>query len=209
MRNMPNNSNNLTFPNLNRVAQLNGYFCGPASLQMLLSLYGIEVDQEEIVRQTGVGHKIQTHGMTIAEMGSYIERFHPQLQFWYKFESTVNDLSQLVNQHGMPVGVEWQGVFDYPDEEKYEDEDDDPGHISVITGIDTAENCVLIADPDRHYAGKDRRFSILQFVRRWWDINEIVDPITGSREENDDYQALFIITKREDNFPEKLGLKRI
>lgn len=206
---MPNNLNSKPFPSLKRVTQINGFYCGPATIQMLLSFYQIEIDQDAIVSALKIGKKIQSHGMTIAEMGQFIKQFYPQLQFWFKFNSTVSDLSQLVNQYSIPVGIEWQGVFDYSDEEKYEDEDDDPGHVSVITAVNTSNNYVLIADPDRHYAGSDRKFSILQFIRRWWDINEVVDPITKKRQEVDDYQGLFIITLKSDNYPEKLGLKRI
>lgn len=206
---MPNNLNSQPFPSLKRITQINGFYCGPASMQMLLSFYQIDIDQDAIVSALKIGNKIRSHGMTIAEMGKFIKEFYPQLQFWFKFNATVSDLSQLVNLYSIPVGIEWQGIFDYSDEEIFEDEDDDPGHISIITAVDTNNNYVLIADPDQHYAGTDRKFSILQFIRRWWDINEIIDPVTNKRQEVDDYQGLFIITLKSDNYPEKLGLKRI
>lgn len=193
---------------MKRVAQLNSYYCGPASLQMLLNFLQIEVDQETIVSVLGIGNKIINHGMTFQEMGKFINQFYPQLQFWYKFNATISDLSQLINIYSVPVGVEWQGVFDYPDEEILEDEDDDPGHISVITAIDTGNNFVMIADPCQHYAGIDRKFSILQFLRRWWDINEVVNPITNKIQEVDDYQGLFVITIKGENFPQNLGLSQ-
>lgn len=146
--------------------------------------------------------------MTVAELGEFISRFYPQFQFWFKFNATISDLSTLVNQYHTPVGVEWQGVFDYPDDEVSEDEDDDPGHLAIITAVNTTQNYLLIADPDQHYAGTDRRFSILQFVRRWWDINEVVDPVTNRHQEVDDYQGLYIITPKSERFPEQLGLIR-
>jgi hypothetical protein len=176
------------FPNLKRTAQINSYFCGPATLQMLLSCYDIIVDQQQIVDSLHINQKIAIHGITIQEMGRFIKEFYPQLQFWYKFNSTTSELSQLVNQYHFPVGVEWQGIFDYPDEDTLEDEDDDPGHIAVIIGINTGQNYITIADPDIHYAGADRQFSILQFERRWWDINVI------NHQEVDDYHGLFLIT---------------
>lgn len=206
---MANSSNDQAFPSVKRVTQANSFYCGPASIQMLLSFHQIEIEQSSIVSVLNIEDKIRVQGMTIAEMGEFIKQFYPQLQFWYKFEATVADLSALINQYSIPVGVEWQGIFDYPDEEISEDEDDDPGHISVITAIDTNQNYILIADPDQHYAGTDRKFSILQFVRRWWDFNEVVDPTTNKKERVDDYQGLFIIIPKEESYPEKLGLQRL
>jgi len=204
-----NLKNNQPFPSLKRTAQINSFYCGPASIQMLLSMYQIEINQEMLVSALNIQNKIRSHGMTIAEMGEFVSQFYPQLQFWFKSNATVSDLSQLINEYSIPVGVEWQGVFDYPDEESYDDEDDDPGHISIVTAIDTNDNYILIADPSQHYAGVDRKFSVLQFIRRWWDINEVIDPITNKRQEVDDYHCLFVITPKEDSSPEKLGLKRI
>jgi ABC-type bacteriocin/lantibiotic exporter with double-glycine peptidase domain len=188
------------FPNLKRIAQINSYYCGPASLQMLLSFYDVNIDQQQVVDCLGINDKISTHGMTIQEMGQFIKKYYPQFQFWYKFNSTIPELSQLINQFHFPVGVEWQGIFDYPDEDSFEDEDDDPGHLAVITGINTGENYIYIADPDAHYAGTDRQFSILQFERRWWDINEI------NHQEIDDYHGLFLITPYDFSFPDNLEL---
>lgn len=203
-----NLKNNQPFPSLNRTAQINSFYCGPATIQMLLSFYQIDIDQDTIVSALNIGNKIQNYGMMVAEMGEFINKFYPQLQFWVKFNATISDLSKLINEYSIPVGVEWQGIFDYPDEESYDDEDDDPGHLSVVTAIDTNDNYILISDPSQHYAGTDRKFSILQFIRRWWDINKTTDPVTNKIQEVDDYHCLFIITSKEDNSPEKLGLER-
>jgi hypothetical protein len=203
---MANNSISNLFPNLKRVAQINSYYCGPATIQMLLSIYDINIDQQEVVDCLGINNKIAQHGMTITEIGYFIKEFYPQYQFWYKFNSSISELSQLINVHGFPVGIEWQGIFDYPDEEAFDDEDDDPGHLAVITGINTNENYIYIADPDAHYAGIDRKFSVLQFERRWWDINTIIDPLSHHQKEVDDFQGLFLITPHNVSFPGNLLL---
>ncbi|MCX6726817.1 MAG: C39 family peptidase [Candidatus Shapirobacteria bacterium] len=186
------------FPNLKRIAQVNSYYCGPATLQMLLSCYDIIVSQQEIVDLLHINQKIVIHGMTIPEMGQFVKTFYPQYQFWYKFDSSIPELSQLINQFNLPVGVEWQGVFDYDSPE--EADDDDPGHYSVVTELDTKNNKMLIADPYEAYAGTDRQFSILQFERRWWDINEV------NHQEVDDYHGLFIITPLSFSPPASLQL---
>ena len=186
------------FPNLVRSSQINSYFCGPATLQMLLSFYDVDIDQQQVVDCLGINDKIINYGTTIQELGTFIKDLYPQYQFWYKFHSTTAELSQIINELKYPVGVEWQGIFDYPDDEINEDEDDDPGHLAVITGINTSKNYIYIADPDAHYAGKDRQFSILQFERRWWDINEI------KHQEIDDYHGLFLITPSTITLPDSL-----
>jgi hypothetical protein len=194
------------FKKINRVAQINSYYCGPASLQMLLSYYDVTIEQQQVVDYLKINNKIIIHGITIQEMGLFIKDNYPQYQFWYKFNSSPAELSLLINDYNLPVGVEWQGIFDYPDDEAFDDEDDDPGHVAVVTGINTQENYIYIADPDAHYAGTDRKFSILQFERRWWDINKIIDPITHRSQEVDDLHGLFLITRHDFSFPESLQL---
>ncbi len=201
---MLNNLNN--FPNLPRIAQKNSYYCAPAVIQMLSSLHGFNLNQDKIVQSLGLQHKIATHGMTIQEIGYYFKNFIPQLQFWFKFNSNIADLSQLVNQHRIPVAVEWQGIFTYDTPE--EAEEDDPGHYSIVTHIDTAYNTILLIDPYEN-DGTDRKLSILQFERRWWDINEIIDPHTGRRQEVDDFHTLFFVTPKETILPDSLNLIRL
>lgn len=188
------------FPKIKRIPQLNSYYCGPATLQMLFSFYDVQIDQQFIVDSLKINKKIIDKGMTIQEMGQFVTQFCPDFQFLYKFESSISELSQIINQLQLPVGVEWQGIFDYPDDEINDDEDDDAGHIAIVTGIDTSNNKISIADPDMHYAGKDRHFSILQFERRWWDINTI------GNQEIDDYHGLFLITTKNTRLPDNLKL---
>jgi len=198
---MPNN-----FPNLKRIAQENSYYCGPASLEMLLGNFDVIITQQQVVDSLGLQKDIFDRGITIEQMGSFVKEYYPQFTFWFKFNSTVSELSKIINEYHYPVGVEWQGIFDYPDEEINEDEDDDPGHVSIITDIDTNHNVIRIADPDSHYAGNDRQFSILQFERRWWDLNEIRNPITHKIQEVDDYHGLFLITEKRFIFPDSFQL---
>ncbi len=205
---MPNSSVK-AFPHLVRTAQENSYYCGPASVQMLLSYLNTSITQKEVVDSLNLESKVAMHGMTIHELGLFIKEFLPQFQFWYKFHSTIAELSTIVNEYQYPVGVEWQGIFDYPDEEISEDEDDDPGHLSVVTAIDTLKNFIQIADPDIHYAGTDRVFSVLQFEKRWWDINSLIDPITHKKIDIEDHHGLFIITHSNVTFPKELELEKV
>lgn len=195
------------FPKLKRVAQINSYFCGPAVLEMLCSNLDFEISQDKFSEVLGGGKKVKEHGMTVEEMALAVSQLAPALQFWFKRNSTVKELTEVLNVYKYPVGVEWQGIFDYEDADS-DDEDDDPGHYSVIVGINKTKKLVTIIDPDKHYIAKNRKIGLLRFERRWWDINKVLDAKTGKRKESDDYRMMFLITPKGVTFPEKYGMNR-
>jgi len=207
---MPNNSSEYPFPALKRIAQVTSSYCGPAVIEMLLSFLNYGIHQHQIVQAAGIGHKININGSTIPELAFALHTLFPELQFWYKHEARIGELSQIINQFHYPVAVEWQGIFDWPDDDEFEESygeyDDDEGHYSIVTYISTQQNLVLIADPERHYAGTDRNFSILQFEKRWWDQNSITDPKSGHQYQVNDYHTMFIITPANTTFPQTLGM---
>lgn len=174
---------------------------------MLLSQNGVYIDQKKIVELAKVGSKIKEKGMTLEELATAVKKLTDDFCFCFKRNATLKELVYLVNNRKIPVGVEWQGVFE--DEDEDENEDDDPGHYSVITAIDEKKKKVFIADPSIRYAGHDREFSILQFLRRWWDINEVTNPATKRTRQVDDYHSFFVIVKKKTEFPKELGLKTI
>ncbi len=189
------------FPHMERVKQITSYHCGPAVLKMLLSWQGVKSKQREIVVAAGIGRKLKTYGMTVAEMSLAVNKLFPNLRLWYKDNSSLKELQQLVRGYDLPVGVEWQGVF-----EEYADEDS--GHYAVVVAIDMASNLIMLADPFRKYAGKDRRFSIIDFEHRWWDTNEVTDPRTGKHKLVKDYHMMFVVVPEGVTFPESLGMVR-
>ena len=186
--------------------QINDIYCGPAVLEMLMGFNGIKIDQEAIVKAAGNADKIKIRGTLPEEIGIAVKNISPAMQFWYKRFATLKELSTLVNYFHQPAGIEWQGVFE--DEEGEDGGDDDPGHYSIVTKIDTHKNIVMIADPYKHYARKDRRFSILEFERRWWDINEVVDPVTKHKSEMYDYHLMFTVAPEFVTFPAELKMIR-
>lgn len=184
-----------------RVRQLSPVHCGPAVVKMLLSPYGIAVKQRGVVEAAGVGWKLKTHGMTVAEMAEAIKNLAPEMQLWYKMEATIGELAKVVHDYQQPAGVEWQGEFG-----EYADEDN--GHYAVATYVDTVHNVVLLADPFKQYAGRDRQFGVVDFERRWWDTNEIIDKATGRRWYQKDERMMFIVVPKEVTWPEELGMVR-
>jgi len=202
---MPKSLNNSFFPALKRIVQDNDSYCGPAVLAMLFDYWKIQFAQNDFVEAADVKKKIKKHGMTVEEMALSVRKLTPEFRFWYKRNSNLDEMAKIVNEYQIPVGIEWQGLFS--NEEVDEDSiDDDPGHYSVVTKIDLKKGFIWIADPYKTYAGKDRRFTILGFERRWWDINEVVNPVTRRRKEVDDYHALFIIVPKEFLFPVELEM---
>ena len=184
---------------MKRVKQITSYHCGPAVLKMLLSFQGVIIKQKEIVTAAEIGRRLKTYGMTVAEMDVSVNKLFPQLQLWHKDNASLKDLQELVQTYTVPVGVEWQGVF-----EEYEDEDN--GHYAVVVHADMANNIILLADPFKKYAGKDRRFSIIDFEHRWWDTNEVTDLRMGKHKLIKDYHMMFIVVPKEVTFPESLGM---
>lgn len=189
------------FPMMRRVEQRTSSHCAPAVLEMLSSFVGREVNQDAFVEAAGVADKLQTYGMTVDEMGRATTQLLPDFQFWYKHHSTLSELTEIVKVHKYPVGVEWQGVF-------YEDADEDNGHYSIVTHIDTINNIIVLADPYKRFAGSDRSFHILEFEERWWDENEIIDQWSGRHNIVRDEHTMFLITPKQIYFPEILGMNR-
>lgn len=188
-------------------------YCGPATLEMLLGHIGIEANQDELIEASGVGRRIVEYGMSVFEMGRAVESLFGNLDFWFKEGGDIANLKELTVVHGFPVGVEWQG--DFPDLKREEiikygydedEDDDDAGHYGVVTHVDTQNNAVYIADPFGPFAGNDRKFGVIDFEKRWWDINEIIDPFSGKHRHVHDYHMMFIITPKGAIFPQQLGM---
>lgn len=193
-------SNNNSFPDMARITQITSSHCGPATLAMLLNHHNISMGQGEIAAFAGVEEKLEEFGMNIFEMADAVKKIAPELTFWYKDHSSREELDYLINKIKMPVGVEWQGVF-------YEYSDGDDGHYSVVVGINIEGDRIVIADPYEPFSQKDRIFKLHKFIKRWWDVNEIVNPATGKVTHETDDQMMFILTKKGETFPIDLGMK--
>jgi ABC-type bacteriocin/lantibiotic exporter with double-glycine peptidase domain len=196
---MEKTSNNTYFPHMRRVRQVSDSHCGPATLQMLASHHNINVKQREIREAAGIPIKrLYKHGSTVPELAAAATRLFPSLRFWYKNNSNIDDIEKLIHIYKYPVGVEWRGLF-----EEYWDGED--GHYSVVTHINRTRNVIVIADPYEHFVQHDRNIEITEFEKIWWDINEVPDP-RGYLQQELDYKMLFVLTKKEESFPQILGM---
>lgn len=200
----------IPFPEMKRVRQKTVSHCGPAAIEMLLSFLGKKVSQDKLVSKTGSSRKwFEMHGTNVQELANSVKKTFPNLVFWYKKESSLKDLSRAINEFGHPVGIEWQGIFDYEDidyDPSYGEEDDDPGHYCVATAINNKKGTMRIADPERHYAGNDRRIAVSVFKKRWWDTNDFKIKGTGKIRKIKDVRMMFVITSKKDTWPKKLRM---
>ena len=199
---MQNPFHNPFFPTMKRVCQKTNSHCGPAVLEMLFSFVGVYFDQDEFVEIIGKDEEnLKIYGMTVAEMSKAAKILAPEHNFWFKENSSLSDLQQIVKEYGFPVGIEWQGVF-------YEDADEDDGHYSVVTYVDTVNNIIMLSDPYKRFAGSDRTFHIMEFDHRWWDENEVVDRELNRKFITREEHMMFLVTPKESIFPETLEMIR-
>lgn len=178
---------------------------------MLLSNLGVELTQEAIAEAGGATTLIEMNGMRIDQLARAVRKLAPQLRFWYKDKSSIQELAALVTQYRYPVGVEWQGVFEDPEEEgtepgENETADTDYGHYSVVTHVDLEKQELIIADPYKDFIAQDRIFSLTEFEQRWYDINDVPDPSSDSPKRIEDYHMLFIVTEADETFPLDLSM---
>ncbi|MBU0998045.1 C39 family peptidase [Patescibacteria group bacterium] len=199
---MQNPFHNPFFSTMKRVCQKSNAHCGPAVIEMLFSFVGVYFDQDEFVNVIQKSEEeLKVYGITVAEMAKSVKALAPEYNFWFKENSSLSDLQQVVEEYGFPVGVEWQGVF-------YEDADEDDGHYSVVTHVDTVNNIIMLSDPYKRFAGSDRSFHIMEFDHRWWDENEIVDELANRKYVTREEHMMFLITPKETIFPETFGMIR-
>lgn len=191
---------------ITHIKQISEDHCGPAVIEMLLDNLGYIFTQEEITSAAGAEKTIKRHGTRVDQLALAVHRLTPQLCFWYKERSTIRDLRTVIKDFHFPVGVEWQGLFE--DDLDDEDDDEDYGHYSIVSHIDDSKRQIIIVDPYKTFVKQDRIVPIKLFRQRWWDWNEVVDPETGEAEYKIDDRLFFLISDKNMDFPEQLGMKR-
>jgi hypothetical protein len=191
--------------------QISESHCGPAVVQMLLNHLAIDVSQEEVAAMGGATSLIELNGMRVDQLVLAVKKLAPAVDFWYKDHSTLQELVKLIMVHRYPVGVEWQGLFDDPDEDEDDDSetgDDEYGHYSVVTHVHPRKRQLIIADPYKSYISRARVFDFEEFEERWYDYNEVADPETGETRLVEDFHMMFIITPPGEVFPYNYGMRR-
>lgn len=193
----------VAFPQMTRPKQIDIYSCGPAVIASLYSYLGLRISQRSIIASLRVQQKIKRYGLSMKDMARAAQIVGKgKFTFWKKSSGKISDLDTVINKYKYPVGVEWQGVF-------YEYADEDDGHFAIITKIDKKAKYLRIADPYRNFSGVDRKFGIKFFENRWWDENEISISGTTRKRKVSDYRVMFVITKKGETWPEKVGMSKV
>lgn len=175
---------------ITRIFQLPGH-CGPTSVQMLLRVQKVRVSQRAIAQETQAGPTIHIHGCRIDQLSRAVSILCPDYTLLAKYDSTIEDLCRLCGEFGLPVGVEWRGMFTREDGSQYED-----GHYSVVTEVDAARGMVKIIDPDETSVLPNGEICIAEFEDRWWDENWLGSPIDPAAPIVRTYHLTFVVVPR-------------
>ncbi len=209
--------------------QISESHCGPAVIQMMLSQLGIDVSQEQVAEAGGAASLIAMHGMRVDQLAQAVRRLAPEVNFFVKAQSSIDELVRVVADYHYPVGVEWQGVFEdasaahldranlawasLPPAERdlvppdTETGETDYGHYSLVTEASRRRHELVIADPYKDFYSQARIFDFEVFDQRWFDYNEVLDPLSGRGELVKDDHLMFVITRRNVLFPRQLGMR--
>ena len=169
--------------------------CGPATVEMMYSLYGLCVSQDQLASAIGDVERITQRGCTVPELAQAVELLTPDYAILGKQFGTIADLQVLTESFELPVGVEWRGRFLEPDGHIWEE-----GHYSLITGVNLGEGLLQMIDP--YFPGinllsQNGVISVDLFLQRWWDTNPIpVDENSGEMIEVRDDQLLFVLVSK-------------
>jgi ABC-type bacteriocin/lantibiotic exporter with double-glycine peptidase domain len=129
--------------------------CGPVSLKMVLSYYGVEKTEEELARLCGTDTNLGTTDLGL-KRAAEILGFKVDI----KNESTFEDIKGWLDRK-VPVIVDWftKGRSDYSDSEVAD------GHLSVVVGLD--DEYIYLQDPE---IGAMRKIERKDFMKVWFDF---------------------------------------
>ncbi len=138
--------------------------CGPATLSMLLHMYGWQGDQYDIARI--VKPVRQDRNVNPEELRYYVLNYAGWLQAEYRVAGDVDLLKRLLAA-GYPVLIEAATPL-RPEDAAGPNDDLWSAHYLVITGYDDLEGVVIAQDPLR---GPDKRIPYAQLRSDWKPFN--------------------------------------
>lgn len=173
-----------------RIFQLDGH-CGPTTVQMMLRRYKVYLSQPEIARETKAGDTIHEHGCRIDQLGLAVSALATDYVLLAKYDATISEIRHIIEDFGMPVGVEWRGQFYREDGTRYED-----GHYSVVTHVEIRRGVLKIVDPDETSVLPNGELSIEEFESRWWDENWLGSPEDPASPIARTFHLIFVVVPR-------------
>lgn len=130
-------------------------YCGPATLKILFSYYGIDKTEKELAKISGWNKVL---GIDDRGMKKAAEKLGFKVEI--KNNSSYRDIQSWLKKD-IPVIVNWftRGRNDYPESETAD------GHYSVVAGLD--DKFIYLQDPE---VGKMRKIKRYDFMRVWFDF---------------------------------------
>jgi hypothetical protein len=180
--------------------------CGPATLEMMYSIYGIAHSQDVIAHAIGDVKRISRRGCTVGELAQAVDQLTPNYVLLGKYHGIIDDLRILTKTYMLPVGVEWRGRFLEPDGRIWEE-----GHYSLVTHVNFSEGSLEVIDPYApgvNLLSMNDLIPIDLFVQRWWDTNPlpVPDNPTAVTEVRDDQLLYVLVPKARAHDLRRLGL---
>ena len=184
----------------------------------LIELNGMRVDQLGLAVQRLTPQVVfyyKDHA-TLDELARIVNQYrHPVGVEWQGLFEEEDDTDEEENTNprtvGLPADISEQSVAasEPPLLPDAESEDNDYGHFSLIVRADRRQQQFIIADPYKDYVSQARIFSFSEFESRWYDYNEVTDPVTGQLMLVEDYHMLFVVVRRGVVFPLRMGMHSI
>lgn len=129
--------------------------CGPASLKIVLSYFGVEKAEKELAKLCGAKKDLGTDDQGIKKAAEGLG-FKVQI----KNNSSFKDIEKWL-ERSVPVIVDWftRGRMDYADSDVAD------GHYSVVIGLDKEH--IYLQDPE---TGGMRKLDKEDFLTVWFDF---------------------------------------
>jgi predicted double-glycine peptidase len=131
--------------NIPFVKQINDYFCGPASLQMIFEYFNCGRKQCELARSMDTKEHVGTKKNKMVEAV-----YENDLHYYEKNNSDFEEVSYLL-KNNVPVIV------------NFIEPTDNESHYAVVAGLTDKE--IIFSDP---WNGKDFKMVREDFLKRWY-----------------------------------------
>lgn len=158
------------------IHQVLSFNCGVAVQKMILSAYGIEVSEAELILRALADKTLDAGGMAPDDVGLILEYYGiPVEQIYNVSEALLREL--LASGHLVIAGIDADEIWAWRDK-KYDEYEKassmrDPDHVVWIIGIDDEDpdNPMVIINDSGRADGRGARYPMDVFLRAWDDLN--------------------------------------
>lgn len=134
---------------------------------MLLDFLEIRASQQQVVAAAGLTEAILTGGARVDQLAEAVSVLAPGHVLVGRYESSVEQLVEVVRDLQLPACVEWQGDF----RDRVTGREFSLGHYSVITGATADMTQLYVVDPDAESLYLNGTIGRDAFRDKWWVDN--------------------------------------